>query len=326
MSDARNWADTGRLGEALAACDALPDSARRWWLMGTVLARLDDEERARACFERAIDADDDGDGRLTLASLLGLAASHARAGQRMTAMEYVRIAEKLDGEDAVVRHLKKTLGNQGAETPLHGEVASLFDDYAEFYDVHIVDTLNYRGPELVAASVREHAADGMLPLVIDLGCGTGLCGPPVRDRAEALVGVDLSQEMVRKCRDVEAYDAAWQDDAVHALRTFATDSASAIMAGDVVGYIRDLEALLREASRVLRADGVWVMCVEEADATADVVMGPARRLKFSENYIRRVAAEAALAVTALVRTTLREESGQPVEGLVVTLSIAGHLE
>lgn len=319
MTQPGNLADKGALGMALEACSTLDEDAERWLVTGTILARVGDEARARAAFERVIEADD-GDGRLTLHALLGMAASHSRMGERGTALDYLKIALKLEPEDRLAAHLKATLGNSGTDTPLHGEVSSLFDDYAAFYDLHIVNTLRYRGPELISKALRACLGpQGHLPLVIDLGCGTGLCGPPVRDLTDALVGIDLSAEMVAKSRDVAAYDAVWQDDAMHALRTFQSGGVGAIVAGDVVGYIRALPALLGEARRVLRDDGVWVMCVEAWDGDADVSLSPSRRIRFSEAYLRQTATREGFTIVAMTREILRYESAEPVDGWVLTL-------
>ena len=238
LDEARALADAGRFDEATTVCADLDESGERWLLEGTIAARQDAEDVAQTRFERAAKA---GTAAVARDATLALASRAARRGQRMTALEFAKAALAMSPEDPVARHLKVTLGNQGADTPLHGEVAGLFDDYAEFYDIHIVDTLGYRGPQLVAAALAAHAVGEDPMLILDLGCGTGLCGPPARPFANALVGIDLSREMVLKCREVLDYDAVWQDDAVHALRTFGDGHVGAILAGDVVGYIRDVE-------------------------------------------------------------------------------------
>lgn len=41
---------------------------------------------------------------------------------------------------------------------------------------------------------------------MDLGCGTGLMGPLLRQHVEHLAGVDLSQGMIDKARERGCYD------------------------------------------------------------------------------------------------------------------------
>ena len=54
--------------------------------------------------------------------------------------------------------------------------------------------------------------------VLDLGCGTGLCGVQFRDWARTLTGVDLSPNMLAKARERGLYDELLQGDAVVAMR------------------------------------------------------------------------------------------------------------
>ena len=57
--------------------------------------------------------------------------------------------------------------------------------------------LLYRAPALVAAMVADSEIPAAKNLdVLDIGCGTGLCGPLVAPYARRLVGVDLSGRML----------------------------------------------------------------------------------------------------------------------------------
>ena len=60
----------------------------------------------------------------------------------------------------------------------------------------MVDTLDYRGPERIAELVSAVMGDRRGLDILELGCGTGLCGIHLRPRAARLVGIDLSPEMV----------------------------------------------------------------------------------------------------------------------------------
>lgn len=260
-----------------------------------------------------------GDDTVRAEAYLGLAASHAWHGQPSSALEFAKRGAALAPTDPLGRHLVGGLGARGAETPLHGEVMSLFDDYAGFYDHHLVEVLQYGGPRLIGSAVVKHGGQDM-DLVVDLGCGTGLCGPGVRMFCETLVGIDLSAEMVARCAKVEAYNAVWQDDAVHALRVFEARSIDAVIAADVVGYIRDLDALIYEISRVLTPNGIFTFSVEAWHGAGDVNLGPSRRLAFAPDYVSRVATEAGMTVLALDEVTIRHEAGVPVGGILVTLA------
>ena len=75
-------------------------------------------------------------------------------------------------------------------------IRNLFDFYAPKFDKHLVEKLNYRNPKLFLEQVLKVTHRRDLD-VLDLGCGTGLCGLEFRSYARQMVGVDLSPEMVK---------------------------------------------------------------------------------------------------------------------------------
>jgi predicted TPR repeat methyltransferase len=96
-------------------------------------------------------------------------------------------------------------------------VQTLFDDYADEFETHLVSALRYRGHvrlvEGLAALGRGPYRNGL-----DLGCGTGLCGPLLRPMVERLTGIDLAPRMAAKAAARGVYDAVAAADAVDHLR------------------------------------------------------------------------------------------------------------
>src|SRR6185503_17156267 len=78
-----------------------------------------------------------------------------------------------------------------------GYVKDLFDSYADRFDDELVEWLHYRTPELLEQLVLRNPPPAPLD-ILDLGCGTGLCGPLLRPIARRLTGVDLSPNMLAK--------------------------------------------------------------------------------------------------------------------------------
>jgi predicted TPR repeat methyltransferase len=66
----------------------------------------------------------------------------------------------------------------------------LFDDYAARFD-ESVDQLRYCAPRLIADRLAGAMVSDRSRVVLDAGCGTGLCGPLLKPFARHLVGVDL---------------------------------------------------------------------------------------------------------------------------------------
>jgi predicted TPR repeat methyltransferase len=155
--------------------------------------------------------------------------------------------------------------------------------------------------------------------VLDAGCGTGLCGPLLRPHCARLVGVDLSVQMVERARGRQCYDEL----VVEELSAFMRPRPrlfDAIVGADTLVYFGALEEPLAAAHGALRDNGVLVFTVESLPeaASQDYRLEAHGRYAHSERYLRTALATAGFSVTSFEGATLREESGEPVSGAVVT--------
>ncbi|MBU6443808.1 MAG: methyltransferase domain-containing protein [Alphaproteobacteria bacterium] len=201
-------------------------------------------------------------------------------------------------------------------------VRHLFDQFSIDYDERMIGQLSYRAP----ATLRELAAlvlPGRKGLdILDLGCGTGLAGVAFADRAARLDGVDLSPQMIEKARARGVY----ADLAVADLETFLEEEGCAydlILAADTLVYLGDLARVFAGAARRLKKDGVFLFTVEKKDGEG-FELGPKRRWRHSESYLRETAAAAGLDVTGLIAASPRNEANVPVEGFAVALTALPH--
>ena len=172
-------------------------------------------------------------------------------------------------------------GDDVARMPA-SHVAALFDFYAPKFEEHLVQSLQYCTPEALVGVLAEAARlpdarrDGggrqRWGSAIDIGCGTGLMGPLLREHVSSLDGVDLSAKMVDKARDKGCYDRLFVEDAVNFLseQKGRGSGYDLLVAADVLVYIGDLEPLLRAAAGVSR-DGTLFACSTEC--TSDVPDG-----------------------------------------------------
>ena len=161
-------------------------------------------------------------------------------------------------------------------------MSHLFDTYAEQYDKHLVKQLHYRGPQLLRAAVADLPADRALE-VLDLGCGTGLCGVSFRDLARTLTGIDLSPGMLARARQHGVYDELLQSDIAGFLLSSST-RYDLILAADVFVYVGDLAGVFQGASRVLRPAGRFIFTVEAHEGEGFVVR-PSGRFAHSLAYL-----------------------------------------
>ncbi len=210
-----------------------------------------------------------------------------------------------------LRHLVAALGGQSLPARADdGYVAALFDAAADSFDSTLVGMLDYRVPELVAAAARE-ALTGTADIV-DLGCGTGLCGPLLKPLARRLDGVDLSPRMIDKARARNVYDGLAVGEISRHLRGQARRYGLAV-AADVLVYMGDLVDTFAAVAGALNPGGRFVFTVERHEG-APFHLGPAGRYAHADAYIRKVAADAGMEVVRAEDIVPRQEKGRPVAG------------
>jgi len=319
-----------RFDEAVDAYDralALAPRAETWCARGAALKKAGDLAAALHSYERA----------LALRPDYAL-AEHYRAnalralGQDDAAVTAYRRALALGADAEAIGFALAALGAgaQPATAPA-GYVRELFDQYAGRFDRHLVDVLGYRTPALLDGLVRAHLPplpqQGASPLAkaLDLGCGTGLCGPYLRPLVRELVGIDLSQRMLDKAAEAALYDALVCADIAGwlAARDASCGLADLAVAADVLVYIGDLAPLFAGVRRVLRPGGLFAFSCEALDdieGDNGYAIRPSNRFAHAPDYVTATARAAGFTVVATERAALRQDGGRDVAGFLVLLA------
>src|SRR5262249_42262269 len=135
-------------------------------------------------------------------------------------------------------------------------------DYADRFEKHLVDILQYRAPEQVCAAVLDFAgADAADWRVVDLGCGTGLCGPLIRHAARHLTGIDLSPLMLEKAREQSIHAERIVGDVAQVLGGF-DEAFDLALCTDVMIYLGNLTPLFVAAERAVVPGGLFAFTTE----------------------------------------------------------------
>ena len=171
--------------------------------------------------------------------------------------------------------------------------------------------------QLEQASLLELLPELAGRVVVDLACGTGRYAAIARARgAAAVVGVDLSQEMLRGARRITGAVARGDLTAL----PIRSGAAGVVVSGLAVGHVRWLEGAIAEMGRVLAPGGTVVYSDFHPAAYAD-----GRRRSFEvggrsyavEHHARPPAAHqaacraAGLEVDAVREPTTRDGSNIP---------------
>jgi predicted TPR repeat methyltransferase len=212
-------------------------------------------------------------------------------------------------------------GSQPApERASDGYVQQVFDGFAASFDAKL-EALHYRAPELVLQALRAVVGEPAAALVIvDAGCGTGLCGPGLRPyaRPSQLVGCDLSVGMLRRAQLRQCYDGLHQAELTHYLDTQPA-AFDAVISADTLCYFGALERALAAAHRSLRPGGWLIFTVEglpEGSALPHLLQANGR-YAHAQAYLHAALRAADFSQIDLAPAELRLEAGEPVRGFVV---------
>ena len=276
------------LGEALIAVGALP----------AAIAEL----------QRALRLDPDLERARFLAGCAWL-----EAGEADKALE---IFEMLPATPQIETRIARARAIRQAPRSDPGYVRHLFDQFSADYESRMRGQLLYAAPEILRdlADLVMPGRDGLS--ILDLGCGTGLAGAAFRDRAARLDGIDLSPAMIERAAARGIYDALIVGD----IETALSGHYDLILAADTLVYLGDLAPLFRAIVAHLSPGG-YVLFTVEAKPGDGFELGPKRRWRHAEAYLRAQAEAAGLSVAGLVAASPRTEAHQPVAGFAVALAL-----
>lgn len=305
---------TGAMASYDRALRLQPDNARALKGRGLILWRSRCLEEALACYEHLLRIEPDyADGWIMRGAALSELQRNAEAvASYRKALEFDHVTNP-----DKIRYVLAAMGSEAmpAASPVE-YVRDLFDKYARRFDDHLVSQLNYRVPELLAAQLQPLVPAAKLD-VLDLGCGTGLCGPWLKPWAGVLTGLDVSGKMLEEAARKGVYDRLVAGEINAYLETYHA-CFDLIVAADVFIYVGDLAGVFAGAHGALRPGGLFAFSTE-AGADADICLRGSLRYAHSAAYLQRLAAAAGWRVASMTKHVLRDEDRQGVEGHLTVL-------
>lgn len=274
-------------------------------------------------------------------------------------------------DDPIAAHLVAATGAAVAsQRASDGFITGLFDRAAPEFDAALRD-LGYQAPQLLfevatqvldplaahapgPTSVPGAASDSDLAsassaaslYVLDLGCGTGLCGELFRPMAAHLTGVDLSPGMLAEAQRRGCYDEL----VCAELTSFARGCSrqfDLVLACDVFCYFGDLVEPLTAVRKLLRDDGWFLFSVEDLTHAPQMPQAPHApqgppdaqnpagsslapgvmllehgRYAHAPAYINTALTEAGLRSLVTRTEVLRFERGDAVHGLITAARLS----
>lgn len=295
------------------AVERRPGLSEGWYNLGLACKRQDLAHEALEAFQRALDIDP---GYVQALQNLGNTL-HGLQRDDEAREAYERLVE-LEPSSGVAQHMVAALDGARTDRCPPAFVTTLFDGYAAEFESVLVGALSYAAPAELRALLPEAA--GPEPHVrhaIDLGCGTGLMGRQIRSLCRRLSGVDLSTKMVEQARAAGVYDTLVVGDLCDFLRE-TEPGFDLVVAADALNYLGDLDPCFAAVAAGAAPGARFVLSLERG-LDGDYHLTRSGRYVHHEAYVRRLAEQHRLTVRALRTTTLRQERGEPVEGMLLLL-------
>src|SRR5689334_585876 len=302
-----------RYEEALSALDRLstllPAHAETWQRRGQMLQKLGRHDEALLSYDKALALD------RNLAQAWSARGGILKDQKRLDeAVECFREALARGGDAELNAYfLASLVGRDAPASAPQRYVQSLFDDYADTFDEHLVSVLRYDAHRFLADNLRGVGPE-RFSAALDLGCGTGLCGPLVKPLVQRLDGVDLSPLMLDRARALGVYEHLVQGDLVEHLRN-TPQTYDLVLSADVFIYVGDLEPVFAGVKRVIHRAGVFCFSVEEADDQQTFQLNMHQRYAHSERYVRRLAERHGFEIVKTLRHAIREDQSETIAGL-----------
>jgi predicted TPR repeat methyltransferase len=194
-------------------------------------------------------------------------------------------------------------------------VTDEFNLFSLSYDRVLLE-LNYAMPRLVAEEMARLFPAQKDLQILDGGCGTGLCGRALRPYARTLVGVDLSEGMLRHACHRGAYDEIVQAELTAWLKA-QRHRFDVVLLADVLIYFGELGPVLTAAAAALKIKGTIIFSTEASTANANSFhLNATGRYSHGENYLRATLQHSGFTLASLASHVLRDEYRQPVWGFL----------
>ena len=283
------YADKDQIVEALDQAEIVSRSSEEasfpHYVFGILLARCGATEAARLCLNTYLERNpQDGDGARLLLASLGDGAIPERASPD---------------------HLDRLYAARAAN-----------------WDLGVAGATGYRGAGLVASMLHRLTGKTEGLDIIDAGCGTGLVGSVIANKARRLVGVDTSSHMLEKAKEKGVYHQLHQDDLVEVLKRHV-ESFDVVTCAATLIHFGDLHPVFEAAAISLRDHGLFIFTLfpnEEDDDKVAVgtLDGYAEGgcYRHGRNYVAQVAEATGFAVEMLELDVHEYVQRKPKMGLV----------
>lgn len=247
-----------------------------------------------------------------------LAFAYLAMQQKDLALLHFQQVQRLDPNNISVQHTINILTQKKDITTSPPDyVRALFNSYADHYDAHLKEVLQYHVPAELYRLYTAQLKTKKSLRILDLGCGTGMSGEAFQALAASLTGVDIAENMLALAKQKNIYDELIQSDILPYLQQ-QQNKFDLILAADVLVYYGELNELFQNVYTALTASGCFLFNVENSELE-NFVMLPSGRFAHRADYIQELAQNLGFKILKQTMRPLRLQNQRSVQGHIFLL-------
>lgn len=244
-------------------------------------------------------------------------------GRKEEAIASFHKALELNPDRVSVQYNLDALQGRTTDAAPRAYIEELFDGFANRFDTQLQDMLEYKMPTLMRRRFDELGLSGRAyGTLVDLGCGTGLVGCQFKGVANRLIGIDVSQNMIRKAEEKGVYDHLIVDDIVNGLAR-VEHPVDLTISADVFVYVGNLRPAFEAVARAAKPGALFIFSTEHRDdpqqAGDGFILRDTSRYAHAKAYIDALAAEFGFQAVHFEQTPLRKEKSSWIPGALYVL-------
>lgn len=285
-----------------------------YYNIGVILMHQDRNKDAITYLLQAKELDD-----TYLPVYINLGSIYLKMKKLDLAAGYYHQALDLDPDNEELRHILAAIGQGDVPDQAPATyIKHLFDQYAVYYDKHLTEVLDFSVPEQLHDAVdsvlveRDQTPNDWF--VLDVGCGTGLAAPLFKPLSKRLVGIDLSEQMIRVAKTKDLYDELEVMDVNDIAQHY--QDVDLIIASDVLAYMGNLQPIFNSFFSVLRPGGLLAFSVEST-TLPDYILQTTVRYAHNKAYLQSTLEKSGFEWLSCQEHVIRTQQKQPVNGYLV---------
>lgn len=197
------------------------------------------------------------------------------------------------------------------------DIKKLFNNYADHFEDHLVNALNYQSPQIICRMLKEAAPYACFQSVVDLGCGTGLMGQYLKTHFKVgqLIGIDFAAEMLKIAQKKQIYDELIENNVLNFTENISKNNDLIVMT-DTLVYIKaqELDQLFANIYQVTADNGLFGFDFEVWEGKQDFYLSRTGRSVYHNDYIVKKLKKFNFLPVLNLKETIRYEFGEPALG------------